>query len=299
MSALIDVIVSYLVAYEQLLVTVLLGILTALSVLYTILYYTKQEIKRKIENKKKQKISEVRINKSVETTTDQHDVIVKPISVNSSGEKQIVTVGTPTTKTIQSEYNLEHFMIRLYKNGVAVTRLKEGMEKSRGISLNRLGQICMHKVSSSSTWKPTTGSPFVRFPLEKLIGCFHAEGTSMPSFIMDFKVKTWHLAVGSWYEVNFIVIGFKLMAEKLRTDKDEFMSSVVTLLSKQTSSQSQHSSSNMSSKREHKVLTASPPSRKGSTSTAAALLFPQTSGNDDDDDDALSVSTINTNAHNH
>lgn len=296
MSALIDVIVSYLVAYEQLLVTVLLGILTALSVLYTILYYTKQELKRKIENKKKQKISEVRINKSVETTTDQHDVIMKPISANSSGEKQIVKVGTPTTKTIQSEYNLEHFMIRLYKNGVAVTRLKEGMEKSRGISLNRLGQICMHKVSSS-TWKPTTGSPFVRFPLEKLIGCFHAEGTSMPSFIMDFKVKTWHLAVSSWNEVNFVVIGFKLMAEKLRTDKNEFMSSVVTLLSKQTSSQSQHSSSNMSSKREHKVLTASPPSRKGSTSTAAALLFPQTSGNDDDDD-ALSVSTINTNAPN-
>ena len=298
MSALIDVIVSYLVAYEQLLVTVLLSILTALSVLYTILYYTKQELKRKIENKKKQKISEVRINKSVETTTDQHDVIMKPISANSSGEKQIVSVvGTPTTKTIQSEYNLEHFMIRLYKNGVAVTRLKEGMEKSRGISLNSLGQICMHKVSSS-TWKPTTGFPFVRFSLEKLIGCFHAEGTSMPSFIMDFKVKTWHLAVDSWYEVNFVVIGFKLMAEKLRTDK-EFMSSVVTLLSKQTSSQSQHSSSNMSSKREHKVLTASPPSRKGSTSTAAALLFPQASGNnDDDDDDALSVSTINTNAHN-
>ena len=298
MSALIDVIVSYLVAYEQLLVTVLLGILTALSVLYTILYYTKQELKRKIEYKKKQKISEVRINKSVETTTDQHDVIMKPISANSCGEKQIVSVvGTPTTKTIQSEYNLEHFMIRLYKNGVAVTRLKEGMEKSRGISLNRLGQICMHKVSSS-TWKPTTGSPFVRFSLEKLIGCFHAEGTSMPSFIMDFKEKTWHLAVGSWYEVNFVVIGFKLMAEKLRTDKSEFMSSVVTLLSKQTSSQLQHSSSNMSSKREHKVLTASPPSRKGSTSTAAALLFPQASGNDDDDDDALSVSTINTNAHN-
>lgn len=297
MTALIDAIVSYLVAYEQMLVTVLLGTLTALSVVYTVLYYTKQELKRKIEKKKK--ISEVRINKSTETT-DQNAVISKPIPANSSGEKRITTatVVSPTTKTIQSEYNLEHFMIRLYKNGVAVTRLKEGMEKSRGISLNRMGEICMHKVASSSTWKPTGGSPFVRFPLSRLIGCFHAEGTSMPSFIMDFKVKTWHLAVGSSIEVNYIVRGFKIMGEKLRTD-DEFLNSVISLLSKQTSLQSQHPSSNMPSKQEYKVLTASPPSRKGSTSTAAALLFPQTSSGNDDDDDALSVSTINTNVRNH
>jgi len=289
MISLIATIASYLVVYEQLLLTVLLGTLTGLSVVYTVLYYTKQQLKRKIDKKKSE-----RDIKSGETTT-HNAVRLKSISLNPAiNEKQATTVDTPTIKTIQSEYDLEFFMIRLYKNGIAVTRLKEGMEKSRGLSLNRLGEICMHKITIS-TWKPTTGSPFVRFPISRLIGCFHAEGTSIPSFIMDFKVKTWHLAVDSPSEVNYIVKGFKLMGERMRKD-NQFMSSVTKLLSQQTSL-AQKSPSYTPSKQEHKVLTASPPTRKGSTNTAAALLFQNVGGNDDDD--GQSVSTINTIVHHH
>lgn len=277
-------IIEYAIKYEQLLITVLVGTVTALSILVVILHHIKRNLKARVEKEKtklkkvesKVELNVVPIPSNNQTANVTITEIKKEISIKESPDKHINT-----------EYNLEEFLIRLFKTGIAVTRLKEGLEKQRCIGLNKNGEICMHKITHPNV-KPNANAAFVRFPISKLIGCFHSTGTSKPSFIMDFKVKIWHLAVETALDANYIVKGFKTMTERASREHN-FVKNLTNLLSQQSNSiQMKTIASPISS-------TTTITTTKGTTSTAALLLStPSSTYTDIDCDDNNSVSTINT-----
>jgi hypothetical protein len=116
-------------------------------------------------------------------------------------------------------YNLEEFMVRLYKLGFFVKRLKHGgVEKERFISIDQKGNVCFHKLAnvSENDIPRRSASPYFRIPIAQLKECFACEDSPGPSFIMDFKSKTLHLGVSSLVDRDYIVKGIKLIVQRAR-----------------------------------------------------------------------------------
>lgn len=122
--------------------------------------------------------------------------------------------------SLNTPYDLDDFLFRLYKTGFAVLKLKtNGKQKPRCLSLNLKLELCLHhgtkkrRSSLSSGWKA---------PFSELLDCFPCEGSTPPSFIMEFKDKTNHLGVSSALDVTYIVNGLKMMISKYRKDHSSF-----------------------------------------------------------------------------
>lgn len=136
----------------------------------------------------------------------------------------------PSVKTIKKSisfntvFNLEEFMVRLYKIGFLVRRMKAGgIEKERFLSIDRKGNLRFHKLSGS---KNANGeplrctTPYFKFPIGQLKDCFACEESPPPSFIMDFKGKTLHLAVQSLIDRDYIVKGLKLIMQRAKNNNN-------------------------------------------------------------------------------
>lgn len=117
-------------------------------------------------------------------------------------------------------YNLEEFMVRLYKVGFLVKRLKNGgVEKERFISIDQKGNIRFHKVLESKHNKQgpiKCTTPYFSFSIATLKECFVCDENPPPSFIMDFQGKTLHLAVASTLDRDYIVKGMNLVMQRAK-----------------------------------------------------------------------------------
>jgi hypothetical protein len=116
-------------------------------------------------------------------------------------------------------YNLEEFMVRLYKLGFFVRRLKHGgVVKERFISIDQKGNICFHKLANvaENELPKRSPSPYFRIPIAQLRECFICEDSPEPSLILDFKSKTLHLGVSSLVDRDYIVKGIKLIVQRAK-----------------------------------------------------------------------------------
>jgi hypothetical protein len=120
-------------------------------------------------------------------------------------------------------YNLEEFMIRLYKLGFFVIRVKnDGTRKERFISIDQKGNLCFHKLASvGSNEQPRRyPSPYIRLPISTLQECFACEDSDEPSFILDFQRKLLHLVVHSKVDRDYLVKGIKLVAQRAKRNSN-------------------------------------------------------------------------------
>jgi hypothetical protein len=116
-------------------------------------------------------------------------------------------------------YNLEEFMVRLYKLGFFVKRIKQGgVVKERFISIDQKGNICFHKLAkvSENELPKRSPTPYFRIPIAQLRECFACEDSPEPSLILDFKSKTLHLGVSSLVDRDYIVKGIKLIVQRAK-----------------------------------------------------------------------------------
>jgi hypothetical protein len=163
-------------------------------------------------------------------------------------------------------FNLEEFMAVAYQRGVRVTKVrvrgKGKTRKMRLLSLNRHGEVMLHKIkgakiSSLPSMSLSMGSgPYWRCPLHLMGDCFdcgEGEGGEGKEegwhtgcgFIMDFshtgtgtRGKTLHLEVASATDRSYLVKGFRLLAQKAKADASFFARSMIVLSAPLTSQSS-------------------------------------------------------------
>lgn len=203
-----DYISQFLQQY-QLETVITIGLLTASTLLYIIISH-----KKKVEVT----VTPVSAAKSLFIDVNSNSTKTAQDGENDDMAEQIVVKKNIAFNTV---YNLEEFMIRLYKLGFFVIRLKsDGTRKERFISIDQKGKLCFHKLAAiASNEQPKKHSkPYIRLPLSSLRECFACDDSPEPAFILDFKSKMLHLAVASFVDRDYIVKGIKLI--RLRAQKN-------------------------------------------------------------------------------
>ena len=194
-------IVENLVRVYQLHIVVTIACIVSCTIVYIIVIYEK---KRVSEMNRLLKEAQEHQN-SVEITSSEPE----PVEINHKTIKKSISFNTI--------FNLEEFMVRLYKIGFLVRRIKtDGTEKERFISIDRNGNICFHKLASPRAGEVARRQkiPYFRLSIKLLNECFICEESPIPSFIMDFTKKTLHLAVASKIDRDYIVKGIRLIVQR-------------------------------------------------------------------------------------
>lgn len=147
-----------------------------------------------------------------------------PTVKSPSADKEPDTYTIKKSISFNTVYNLEEFMVRLYKIGFLVRRLKSGgIEKERFISIDQKGSIRFHKVlqSKHNDQAPVRcHKPYFSFPISTLKECFACDENPPPSFIMEFQGKTLHLAVASTLDRDYIVKGLNLVMQRAKKNSN-------------------------------------------------------------------------------
>lgn len=153
-------------------------------------------------------------------------VDIEPLSIPVPEDNSNVNPARTVKKSISfnTVYNLEEFMVRLYKVGFLVRRLKNGgVEKERFVTIDKKGRIRFHKVleSKQKNQQPVRcPKPYFSFPIGTLRECFVCDDSDVPSFIMDFPGKSLHLAVASVLDRDYIVKGLNLVVQRAKNNSN-------------------------------------------------------------------------------
>lgn len=145
-----------------------------------------------------------------------------PNSGSSQKGKAALKSALKQTSNYQSEssntlYNLEDFMLRLYRYGFVVQRIKVNEKKIRCIKINRNGELCIYKNFEEKDVILPVGKPYIRMDLLELRDCFRCEDQN--SFIMEFKTKSFHFGTRIGLDTTYLVEGFKHLAVEIKADK--------------------------------------------------------------------------------
>lgn len=185
-----------------------IGIFLAASILFIVIKYDGLRSQALLKKQQKEELS-AQINGVPKQPSNEELPLIKTVKKSIS---------------FNTVYNLEEFMVRLYKIGFLVRRMKAGgVEKERFLSIDQKGNLLFHKLSS---YKNANGEPmrcssaYFKFPIGQLKDCFACEETPPPSFIMDFKGKTLHLAVHSLIDRDYIVKGLKLIMQRAKNNSN-------------------------------------------------------------------------------
>jgi hypothetical protein len=118
-------------------------------------------------------------------------------------------------------YDLEEFLVRMYKVGFLVTRLKNGVAKPRIMTIDHKGKFCFHKLMSKGTSKSQpvkNPKPYFKIPIRILTECFPCDDEGKPTFIMDCKSKILHLGVDSKLDRDYLTKGIQLIMQKTKVN---------------------------------------------------------------------------------
>lgn len=201
-----------LLAAYQLEVVGALVVVTACAIIYVFITY---EQKRKIQAERRPSVASMLFGSANDGDGRAADL--------NDDEQEAPQRTIKKSISFNTVYNLEEFMVRLYKIGFYVVRLKsDGARKERFLSIDQKGNICFHKMAAVQQHElprryPT---PYFRLPVTKLRECFVCEESPEPSFIMDFKSKTLHLAVNSLTDRDYIVKGIKLIVQRAKNNSN-------------------------------------------------------------------------------
>ena len=122
------------------------------------------------------------------------------------------------SESVNTLYNLDDFMLRLYRFGFVVNRIKGNDRKLRCIKINRNGELCIYKNYEEKDVVMPSGKPYIRIDLLELRDCFRCEDNT--SFILEFKSKSFHLATRIGLDTSYLVDGFKYLSLEVKADKN-------------------------------------------------------------------------------
>lgn len=146
---------------------------------------------------------------------DEEEDLEEPIEIDDLVVKKNIAFNTI--------FNLEEFMIRLYKLGFHVVRIKsDGTRKDRFITIDQKGNICFHKLASvgQNDSAKRIPRPYIRLPISALKECFVCQDSPEPALILDFKDKLLHLAVSTKMDRDYIIKGIRLIAQRARRNSN-------------------------------------------------------------------------------
>ena len=160
------------------------------------------------------------LNSNAKLVSVDVEPVLTPVVEDTSNTAPARTV--KKSISFNTVYNLEEFMVRLYKVGFLVRRLKNGgEEKERFITIDQKGRIRFHKVleSKQKNQQPVRcPKPYFSFPISTLRECFACDDSDVPSFIMDFQGKTLHLLVATTLDRDYIVKGMNLVVQRAKNN---------------------------------------------------------------------------------
>ena len=156
--------------------------------------------------------------------------VLSPTSAKASGDssgQSSASSSIPSHKNpkYQSEcintiYNLDDFMIRLYKTGFVVKRVKPGEKKVRCLKIDSRGRLCLYKQFEEKEIVIPIGKPYMRFELYDLMDTFICEEDNKAAFILEFKEKTLLFTCPLALDANYLVEGFKNLIFRLKMDRE-------------------------------------------------------------------------------
>jgi len=179
-------------------------------------------------------------------------------------------------KSVNTEIDVEEFMNRLFATGFVVMRHKHSnVIKSRCLKLNDQCDLCIFKqFKQKNRVIQPTGGPYIRIPLRELRDCFPCEGSSPPTFILDFANKTIQISAEFVLDNHYLVKGFQGLLRNMKADSSCLK--------------------NWSQRFQQRLATTRAIKSKNSASSSSFYLFSSPNKGQMDDDDLRSVSTINT-----
>lgn len=148
---------------------------------------------------------------------------------NADGSTVASSSATPSNKTNNSKYqsesvntvyNLDDFMIRLFKTGFVVKRVKPGEKKVRCLKIDSRVRLCLYKQFEEKEIVVPIGKPYLRMDFMDLQDSFICEEDNKAAFILDFKEKTLLFTCPLALDANYLVEGFKNLIQRLKVDKD-------------------------------------------------------------------------------
>lgn len=177
-------------------------------------------------------------------------------------------------ESVNTEVDVDEFVNRLFAFGFVVTRHKpNNVIKTRCLKLNDQCDLCIFKqFKQKSRVVQPTGGPYMRIPLRDLRDCFPCEGSTPPTFILDFSHKTIQLSTDLELDTNYLVQGFKGLLRRVRKEP-QFLAT-------------------WAQRFQQRLANARGVKSKSGSSSFFFFSAPKRSAGDDDD--LLSVSTVNT-----
>jgi len=140
-------------------------------------------------------------------------------------------ISTPSTTSSQTprfmseskantKFDMDEFILRLFKTAFLVKRVKGDEKKLRCIKINEYCQICLYKtfVENDSAILPT-GQPYIVLPISELSMCFPCDDGKGRTFILEFKQRLLQLETTTLLDANYLVSGFESLAARVKYDK--------------------------------------------------------------------------------
>lgn len=156
------------------------------------------------------------INEGNNTISDDKQE-VRSDRINSF-QKQSPCIATASI-SCNTSFDLDDFLVRMYKTGFFVHRVKDGIAKARCIVVNENCEFCMYKDVRPALLSAAFVAPYATYPMTDLRDSFQCDGPLSPNFILEFRSKTIHFTAPSALDAAYLAEGFKAVVGRLRFDK--------------------------------------------------------------------------------
>mmetsp|Transcript_19973 Transcript_19973/g.33446 ORF Transcript_19973/g.33446 Transcript_19973/m.33446 type:complete len:300 (+) Transcript_19973:86-985(+) len=247
--------------------------------------------------------------KAAEKVSPKENIVAQDGAVRSSDPNGgMAANSTPPTRPISKSisfntvFNLEEFMVRLYKLGFRVQRLKEKEVKQRLIGITRGGEVVLHKVPPNASTRNSATNvairaqrPYWKIGLKQLMDCFASANDKVPSFIMDFKGKTLHLGVATLLDRDYLVKGFRLLMHRMLANANFFARSTAILSGPLPAFEGPNAKRNGQSNYRGNVSSGGAATAALTSAALGSRGSPREANKyDDDNDDDVSIDTVTT-----
>jgi hypothetical protein len=142
--------------------------------------------------------------------------VFSPVGADGSEERSSMY----QSESVNTVYNLDDFMIRLFKTGFVVKRVKPGEKKIRCLKIDSQARLCLYKQFDEKEIVLPIGKPYLRMNFVDLQDSFICEEDNKSAFILDFKEKTLLFTASIPLDAAYLVEGFKNLMQRLKVDKN-------------------------------------------------------------------------------
>jgi hypothetical protein len=164
------------------------------------------------ENNNEGNKTEPQLKPSAKLQSVLRNVIGLPVKPKNSTLQRIQSECTNTS------IDIDEFMMRMYKSGFIVKRIKGAEQKLRCLKIDKQGRFSMFKNIKGKDAIIHNGSPYIVLDFSDLIDCFSCEDHK--TFVMDFKQKSFLLSSDMAVDTHYLVEGFKMIVERMKQEKD-------------------------------------------------------------------------------